>query len=445
MPYNPTTGIITAPVNSDDVVAAIGIASHNWEDQCSSEWINMWSWAKPIRKDTVDLLHIWKASQADAQSDFAAANFGITVPRSCSPTSMAEHAFTYERVRKGIDPARITDFENYCHIAKPSDYVDDYSKEAFFDTPMGLHFTFEGYFRTTQDGGLIGEGGGTGEGEDAKFYRVNLDSILQKAGISDIVNLYPMVLVETTSQPGAPSVAGTRVAFMHALKCQETGTYRTLGNTAANVKKYYKDWYVDITDLRSLGMYPGSIYRVTVWLNSDLKVPNIDNNTAPANPLLDASTAWREVTGSSYPLIGIAMPLGVGLNIKFSNPSYAAFYFAGIFRNLDNNKAMFQFQGAWTSQATSGEKIYARPVDTNSYWYDNATPTVHNKISWDESRVQSLTVNKSGSASVSMNLYTLIEWATANNKGRTYVVTLGLSTTLNGAIDRGSYTMTIKP
>lgn len=42
-------GIITAPVNTDDISATLGVASHDVATLCTSDRINRWSKYKPIR------------------------------------------------------------------------------------------------------------------------------------------------------------------------------------------------------------------------------------------------------------------------------------------------------------------------------------------------------------------------------------------------------------
>ena len=42
-------GIITAPVNTDDISATLGVASHDVATLCTSDRINQWSRHKPVR------------------------------------------------------------------------------------------------------------------------------------------------------------------------------------------------------------------------------------------------------------------------------------------------------------------------------------------------------------------------------------------------------------
>lgn len=56
MAYNPTTGIITAPVSIYDVQRALGLSSTDLGTLCKSTLINRWSKMKPCRYDSLDVM-----------------------------------------------------------------------------------------------------------------------------------------------------------------------------------------------------------------------------------------------------------------------------------------------------------------------------------------------------------------------------------------------------
>ena len=54
MPYDSTTGIITAPVSMNDIQRALGVASTDLGTLCSHANINKWAKYKPVRTPVID-------------------------------------------------------------------------------------------------------------------------------------------------------------------------------------------------------------------------------------------------------------------------------------------------------------------------------------------------------------------------------------------------------
>lgn len=61
MPYNPTTGIITAPVSIHDVQQALNVASGDLGTLCKSYFINIWAKYKPVNNTRLHYMGQWDA------------------------------------------------------------------------------------------------------------------------------------------------------------------------------------------------------------------------------------------------------------------------------------------------------------------------------------------------------------------------------------------------
>ena len=110
-----SNGYITAPVNTDDVSAALGVNSHDVGTLCTSDKINKWAKYKPVRVDTYEEI-------TDAQRK--AVNHGLVVTNALQSDgytyNLAE--WTYNRP-DGTWWKRLTDFVGYVHTAKPPIYI----------------------------------------------------------------------------------------------------------------------------------------------------------------------------------------------------------------------------------------------------------------------------------------------------------------------------------
>lgn len=111
-----SAGIITAPVNTDDVSETVGLNSSDIGTLCSTALINKFAMWKPVR-----LAKRGDLTEADRRS----VGFGIAFGYIASATSEAVNllanlqtavpappSWTYTRPRPLIDPTRITDFLN---------------------------------------------------------------------------------------------------------------------------------------------------------------------------------------------------------------------------------------------------------------------------------------------------------------------------------------------
>lgn len=112
-----SNGIISAPVNSDDIVAVVKVNSHNWEDQCRSLNINGWAKYKPVEINQPGTI-------TDAQRKQI--GWGLAIPSYTNAVTMAQavYALTSDDVEAKIDSTffrytrpttcmRIDDFVGY--------------------------------------------------------------------------------------------------------------------------------------------------------------------------------------------------------------------------------------------------------------------------------------------------------------------------------------------
>lgn len=119
MPYNSDSGIISAPVNIDDVKQALGESSNDLATLCKSDNINMWSLYKPV------------ATGDPFVSDKYAGNLTITnlslEDLSNWFTLMTDEdcAYIYKKPYGGEkSPYRLGDFRGYYHKAICQFYLD---------------------------------------------------------------------------------------------------------------------------------------------------------------------------------------------------------------------------------------------------------------------------------------------------------------------------------
>lgn len=113
-------GYITAPLNTDDVSAVLGVASHDVGTLCANNHgkINKWSRCKPVSLNTL------YATAADMKT----ANFGLTVPALAGTFESvvdkivnkdSSTLWNYTPPSGGANsPYRLTDFEHYYHNAQ---------------------------------------------------------------------------------------------------------------------------------------------------------------------------------------------------------------------------------------------------------------------------------------------------------------------------------------
>ena len=110
-----SNGYITAPINTDDVSATLGVASHDVGTLCTSDSINRWAKYKPVRVDT-------PAEIDDAQRK--AVNHGLVVTN-----ALQSDGYTYNLAKwtynkpDGTWWKRLTDFIGYAHTSKPPIYI----------------------------------------------------------------------------------------------------------------------------------------------------------------------------------------------------------------------------------------------------------------------------------------------------------------------------------
>ena len=125
MGYDKTTKLITKPIDTTDIAAALGMTSGDVGTLCTSEEINIMAKYKPIK------FAKWsELTERDIISAHDPADnifFGIKVTGTTNgvfdPTIAEFHnaRFTYIRPEGGAaSPYRMTDFNNYKHDAKPN-------------------------------------------------------------------------------------------------------------------------------------------------------------------------------------------------------------------------------------------------------------------------------------------------------------------------------------
>lgn len=139
MPYDSTTGIITAPVSMNDIQRALGVASTDLGTLCSHANINKWAKYKPVRTPVIDTVTgQWNRTQnrwnnADDQGVIAAnwwkadgyCGLSFSVVTTINSTFISNLisgllAWTYNRPSGGSQqPYREQDFAGYFHYAVP--------------------------------------------------------------------------------------------------------------------------------------------------------------------------------------------------------------------------------------------------------------------------------------------------------------------------------------
>lgn len=140
-------GRIFGPINSDDVVAVVGVNSHDWGVLCSSAKICKWAKYKPVRFNKRPLI-----TEAERQS----VSYGLAFTYIASATSAAVNLlanlqtalptvseWVYERVNPLTDDSRIEDFLNssnteapgYNHYAKPP--LNGFKDMTLFESQFG--------------------------------------------------------------------------------------------------------------------------------------------------------------------------------------------------------------------------------------------------------------------------------------------------------------------
>lgn len=134
MPYDSTTGRITAPLNTDDVCQALGITGvGDVGTLCTHPYINMWSANKPVVCDTPGLL---------TDSQRAAANYGISILAipitGLTSDKIVNATWTYN-APTGTNYKRLADFEGYDAWATPP-YRATFPTEAFIGDSFDIVF-----------------------------------------------------------------------------------------------------------------------------------------------------------------------------------------------------------------------------------------------------------------------------------------------------------------
>lgn len=125
MGYNSDTKLVTKPIDTTDIAAALGVASGDVGTLCTTERINMWAKYKPIK------FAKWsELTERDIISAHDPADnifFGIQITGTTNGVfdhtlaQLHSATFTYIRPEGGaLEPFRMTDFNNYKHNAKPN-------------------------------------------------------------------------------------------------------------------------------------------------------------------------------------------------------------------------------------------------------------------------------------------------------------------------------------
>lgn len=137
MAYDPSTGIVTAPVSIADVKKALGVGSGDVGTLCRSTMINMWAKFKPVpcrRSGFIDTTiqlsgSVWNTSVSEpwwrntthkSGSVYINSTYGIDAKRAYSLNSLFSgySNWGYDRPNGGIEePYRLLDFLQYNHKA----------------------------------------------------------------------------------------------------------------------------------------------------------------------------------------------------------------------------------------------------------------------------------------------------------------------------------------
>lgn len=126
MGYDKTTKIVTKPIDTTDVAAALGVNSSDVGFLCSSEEINMYARYKPIKfKKWSELTEAEREGMSTDAADNIHFGIQITGPTSgeldSTLSEIHDTEFKYIRPVGGEDsPYRLTDFDKYKHDALPN-------------------------------------------------------------------------------------------------------------------------------------------------------------------------------------------------------------------------------------------------------------------------------------------------------------------------------------
>jgi hypothetical protein len=126
MGYDKTTKLVTKPIDTTDVAAALGVNSSDVGFLCSSEEINMYAKYKPIKfKKWSELTEAEREGMSTDAADNIHFGIQITGPTSgeldSTLSEIHDTEFKYIRPEGGEDsPYRLTDFDKYKHNALPN-------------------------------------------------------------------------------------------------------------------------------------------------------------------------------------------------------------------------------------------------------------------------------------------------------------------------------------
>ena len=119
MAYDPSNGIITAPVSVRDVQRALGTTVCDVGRLCRHERINKWSKCKPVVYPSVSKLHPWVDPAVQSSSPISSGfSGGILTGDPYTLATSSEWELGYQRPTGGVNsPYRLTDFAAYYHKA----------------------------------------------------------------------------------------------------------------------------------------------------------------------------------------------------------------------------------------------------------------------------------------------------------------------------------------
>lgn len=126
MGYDKTTKLVTKPIDTTDVAAALGVNSSDIGFLCSSEEINMYAKYKPIKfKKWSELTEAEREGMSTDAADNIHFGIQITGPTSgeldSTLSEIHDTEFKYIRPEGGEEsPYRLTDFDKYKHNALPN-------------------------------------------------------------------------------------------------------------------------------------------------------------------------------------------------------------------------------------------------------------------------------------------------------------------------------------